>query len=230
MLLIGKKVRRKFIESILPISVNGDYLNDDQVKVLLYNIKNDTEVEESKQRLIINFIGLARSIASSYANQAPHLADDLLGEAMHQLTRSVSIGLKDISHDNVHGYISRCVHGAMNDLVIEETNKLMGKDAIRERKGDVETRLVTETEMKQRNTEKARRYNPVRVSDLKEQLEWIINQEPNLERRELKRRVIEQRMLGRNDRETGEELGITADYANKLRGEVAKVWKRLEEK
>ena len=113
--MAGKHISRRLIpESDIPIA----RLTEDELLVLLNNIRGGKNAEESTQKIILYHMRWALSISGRYISRydCRSLADDLDSEALLGLSLGAS-RLGRIKHDNVTGYLATYVKLQLNECI-----------------------------------------------------------------------------------------------------------------
>ena len=114
MFLLGRKIKGISIKTAL--AMKDEPLDDAHLGDLVVKLRSgDLSVVST---ITEEFTRIAISIAGKYAALAPEKAQDLLSEAMLSIVRSCNkIAESGKDYENVCGYITTCIHGAIADYM-----------------------------------------------------------------------------------------------------------------
>lgn len=103
-----------FSESEIP----NDKISENDLILLLKNIRENTDVKESIQKIILGHMRLALTISGRYLTQynCKQLSNDLDGSALLGLTVGAN-RLTTIKHDNVTGFLVLYIHNYITDYI-----------------------------------------------------------------------------------------------------------------
>ncbi len=207
----GKSIENPFgieLPSQLP-PVELEYL----VELLRLGLAEKGDIED----IFMSHVRLGMSIASSYAYRNPTLAQDLVSVAVLAIAETISRAPEILRDNQITPYITTNIRGQLSDFVGNQY--LVPASTYRKIRAKGDNKLMPLYEPLTKANERAIDLG-TQITEIMELIEFCINQDDNLKRREYKRVVIGLKAAGYNNTEVAKMIDVSINYVQLLISQI----------
>ncbi len=199
-----------------PLGKSPDQLPEDELLELTRRLRAGDE--STHEAINASHTKIAISLASKYARLAPHLADELVSEALFGVIYAIKAAREKLVDDSITPWITSNVHRFLHRFLSRNARTVTVPYSTlwRRRAAGQTVNIPMPRDLPESLVD--RQSSMFELHDMLEQAA----------RTQLDRTILSLRGIGKCDREIAEGLGVTKSYITRKRSELRARFERLE--